>query len=127
MPRKQQLDHERLENLGKELEARSSVHLRIQYLLEQGVKFHESIWRDEEEFWKEVKKNPKKFHARFASFSLFFGKFAPPRIDPPRDPENKTRMTPDKLQELELSPDQIRKLADLDGEAKQPEVMPKEE
>jgi hypothetical protein len=111
------LQKEKREALGKELEAKSSINIRIQTMLEIGLQFHEKIWDEDEKFWAEVEKNPTRFKARFASFSLFFSKFAPPRLNQPQESDGRSRMTPDKLQELELSSDQIRKLAELDGES----------
>jgi hypothetical protein len=112
-----QVKQQRLDNLRQELEAKSSSAIRIQTLLELGLQFHEKIWNDDEEFWDWVKKHPERFRARYASFSMFFSKFATPRLQEAPDPNAGRRMTPDRLQALELSPEQIKKLAELDGES----------
>lgn len=90
--------------------------LRFRAILQKGLAFHEMIWDDDPEVtaWRRayMEENPKEFAARFKSFGFLFGKLIASRVNHNIvDGAIGKRVTPDQLAALDLTPEQIEKLA----------------
>lgn len=118
----QEKNLQRMEDIRKALEGKDILTIRMRNIMNAGLKFHGLIWAKDdtpeaEAFWKFAKEHPNRFRARQNSFQLFFSKFAKP-VEIPQQDSTGDKMTPEKLEEMELTDEELERLAVVNEEQK---------
>ena len=100
---------------------REAAFRHIAYVLEQGFKFHAELWSDDPEVRAKnedyMVRHPREFHAREKSFTLFLTHYGP-QLKPQAAPEKDDAIDVDKLEEMNLSDEELKKIAGIKEDSK---------
>lgn len=107
----------KLDRARQELEEKDSLRIRMRTIFNRAFQFREGIWNDEEKFWENAKDHPLKFKARFADMTNVFNKpWAAKMMESEEGEQPRDKLTAEKLEAMDLSDDQIEKLAAVNEE-----------
>src|SRR3990167_2370359 len=106
----------RMQQMEEQLAPLNPITVRLNAMLEAGMRFHEARWSNDPEMikaWEKwVEKHPRLFAARERSFTLFFNKILPTKlIHQGSGSSRPKRIKPEDFQAMKLTQEQLRKLA----------------
>lgn len=121
-------DLARMQRTEEQLAPLNPITARLNWIAERVFEWHEIRWSDDPgkvKAWEEwVKKHPRLYAARERSAAQFLNKILPTKLIHKGEPGSRAkRIKPEDLQALNLSADQLKKLAQFDED----QVLPREE
>jgi hypothetical protein len=117
----EELEKSKILTKSQSLLDRNIIFRRIASIIDAGTKFHADLWSDDpkvrqatEEY---MKKHAREYHARMKSFAMFFAHYGP-KPDPPTPPSEEVSIDIEKLEEMQLSDEELKKIAGIKDKEK---------